>query len=185
MWQKSLLKNSLQLVPQLHEVYRRTFQTEASLTASEGCPAQCPASPRAGCSPTPAALRKHFPLHCSAELCTADYSRLLFTGTTDNKHTLVVCLPLQATGFIGKIHISPLHHGLFHHFEIPTGEWVQPTQVKSLTLNLLMYHTWEPATRQGILTPRTTAGMYNSLFLPLIVQGRKIYSITIIHFMNL
>jgi len=47
---------------------------------------------------------------------------LNLTETTGKTHMLVVCLPLQATGFISKICISPFHYGLFNHFEIPAAE---------------------------------------------------------------
>lgn len=50
---------------------------------------------------------------------------------------------------------------------------MQPTQVKSLTLNLLMYPSQEPATRQGVFTPRIALGINSALFLPLIVKEEK------------
>lgn len=96
------------------------------------------------------------------------------TEITDKEHTcLLFAYHYRPQDSSAKNRISPLHYGLFNHFEIPTVEGVQPTQVRSLTLNLLTYHTHQPAPRQKICTPRTTVSINNASISSLCSSRKK------------
>lgn len=101
------------------------------------------------------------------------------TETTDKKHALVACLPLQATGFTSTSRVSPLHSGLFHHFKFLQQSECSP--LRSDPWHQIFWritHTNLQQDGESLLQgPPSTLTML--LFLPLVVQGRENYSISI------
>lgn len=131
MWQKSLLKTACSYCLRVTRSPQKNPPNQWGSTSSWVKVTLLSTQPAPGLGTKPPQQHGESTsyLDCNTELCTADYTRLSFTGTTDKKCMLVVCLLLQATGLIGKFRISPLHHSLFTHFGIPAGYRVQPTQL--------------------------------------------------------
>lgn len=121
----------------------------------------------------------HLDCHAAHNRLRWGFMALNHTETTDKKHAFVACLPLQAAGFTGTSRVSLLHSGLSNHFK-----FLQQSECSPLRSNPWHQMFWRithtnlqqggDSSLQGSLPAFTML-----LFLPLVVQGRKNYSIFI------